>query len=274
MPKNQSERLVGRSPSRENRHRDSSHQEVPQPSAVVDPMQFRAMQGKVDKIFEFMQTLGSAAPPNRAIPPYAPTHTKDDPWTEDPKARWSDLRGERSERMRWREKMKTQSNKRNQDKYCEFHKDHDHDMENCFDLYNHIEDLIRRGYLSGFIDRKEKPAQEEQREDEAGQPPSRGPPAGVIHIISGGVAARGESSSGRKRYSRLCEIDDRGHGRRRDTSITFIDNDLRGVQTPHDDAFVVTVKVANFELRWILFDIGSSADVLFEEAFEKLGIDR
>ncbi|XP_010242239.1 PREDICTED: uncharacterized protein LOC104586642 [Nelumbo nucifera] len=169
--------------------------------------------------------------------------------------------------------MKTQSNKRNRDKYCEFHKDHIHDTENYFDLCNHIEDLIRCDYLSGFIDRKDKSAQEERRADEAWQPPPQGPPAGVIHVISRGTAYEGESSSGRKRYARRCEINDRGHGRRCDTSITFTDDDLRGVQTPHDDALVITDKVADFELQRILIDTGSSANVLFEDAFEKLSID-
>ncbi|XP_010273933.1 PREDICTED: uncharacterized protein LOC104609341 [Nelumbo nucifera] len=175
---------------------------------------------------------------------------------------------------RWPEKMTTQSNKRNRGKYCEFHKDHDHDTENCFDLQNYIEDLIRRGYLSGFIDRTEKSAQEERRADGARQPPPRGPPAGVIHLISSRNASRGESSSGRKRYARLCEIDDRGHGRRCSTFITFIDDDLRGIQTSHDDALAITAEVANFELRQILIDTGSSADMWFEDAFEKLGIAR
>ncbi|XP_010271735.1 PREDICTED: uncharacterized protein LOC104607732 [Nelumbo nucifera] len=145
------------------------------------------------------------------------------------------------------EKMKTQSNKRNHDKYCEFHRDHGHDMENCFDLRNHIEDLIRHGYLGGFI-KSEKPAQEEQHTEDA-RPPPPAPPAAVIHVISGGIAARGESSLGRKKYARLCEIDNWGHKRKRDQTITFTDDDLRGVQIPHDDALVITAKVVNLEIR-------------------------
>ncbi|XP_010277471.1 PREDICTED: uncharacterized protein LOC104611899 [Nelumbo nucifera] len=168
--------------------------------------------------------------------------------------------------VRWTEKMKSQSNKRNRDTYYEFHKDYDRDTENCFNLLNHIEDLIWCGYLSGFINRTEKSAQEERRVDEAQQPPHRGPPAGVIHVISGRSASEGESSSGGKRYARLCKIDNRGHRRRHDTSITFTGDDLRGVQTPHNDALVITAKV--------IIASYTSADVLFEDAFEKLGIAR
>ncbi|XP_010258706.1 PREDICTED: uncharacterized protein LOC104598369 [Nelumbo nucifera] len=176
--------------------------------------------------------------------------------------------------VRWPEKMKTQSNKRNRDKYYEFHKGHGHDTKKCFYLRNNIEDLIRRGYISDFIDRSEKLAQEERRMGEDQQPLPQGPLASVIHLISGGTVIEGESSSGRKKYARLCEIDDRGHKKKCSPSITFTDDNLQGVQTPHDNALVITAEVANFEVRWILVDTGSSADVLFEDAFEKFGMDR
>ncbi|XP_010242100.1 PREDICTED: uncharacterized protein LOC104586531 [Nelumbo nucifera] len=169
--------------------------------------------------------------------------------------------------------MKTQANKRNRDKYCEFHRDHDHNTENYFDLHNHIEDLIRRGYLSVFIDKNEKPVQEEQHAENAWLQP-RAPPASVIHVISGGIATGGECSSGCKKYARLCKIDNRRHKKKRNLSITFTDVDLWGVQTPHDDTLVITAEVANFEMQRIMVDTGSSVDVLFEDAFEKLGIDK
>ncbi|XP_030970055.1 uncharacterized protein LOC115990360 [Quercus lobata] len=36
--------------------------------------------------------------------------------------------------LKWPEKMKGDPNKRNRDKYCRFHRDHGHDMDECFDL--------------------------------------------------------------------------------------------------------------------------------------------
>ncbi|XP_010279065.1 PREDICTED: uncharacterized protein LOC104613068 [Nelumbo nucifera] len=162
---------------------------------------------------------------------------------------------------------------RNHNNYCEFHRDHSHDTDNCIDLDNHIEDLIKHGYLGGFVDKSEKPAQEESRIENV-RPPPRAPPASVIHVISGGIVARGESSLGRKKYTHLCEIDNQGQKKRQDDPVTFTDDDLQGVQTPHNDALVITTKVANFEVWRILVDTGSCVDVLFEEAFEKLGIDK
>ncbi|XP_065618701.1 uncharacterized protein LOC136062912 [Quercus suber] len=36
--------------------------------------------------------------------------------------------------LKWLEKMKGDPNKRNKNKYCRFHRDHGHDMDECFDL--------------------------------------------------------------------------------------------------------------------------------------------
>ena len=47
--------------------------------------------------------------------------------------------------LKWPEKMKGDSNKRNRNKYCRFHKDHWHDTNECFDLKQQIENLIRQG---------------------------------------------------------------------------------------------------------------------------------
>ena len=36
--------------------------------------------------------------------------------------------------LKWPEKMKGDPNKHNRNKYCRFHRDHGHDMDECFDL--------------------------------------------------------------------------------------------------------------------------------------------
>ncbi|KAK3025927.1 hypothetical protein RJ639_041317 [Escallonia herrerae] len=44
------------------------------------------------------------------------------------------------------------------------------------------------------------------------------------------------------------------------------------VKTPHDDPLVITIKVANFNVKCVLVDNGSSAEVLFYDAFQKMNI--
>ena len=61
---------------------------------------------------------------------------------------------------------------------------------------------------------------------------------------------------------------------RLDTTITFSDSDLEGCQHPHDDPFVIRAVVANKTIHRVLVDNGSSADIIFASAFDKMGIRR
>ncbi|XP_042944783.1 uncharacterized protein LOC122278664 [Carya illinoinensis] len=54
--------------------------------------------------------------------------------------------------------------------------------------------------------------------------------------------------------------------------VSFGEEDREGVLYPHDDALVVTLVIANYTSRWVLIDNGSSADILFWEAFIKMDI--
>ena len=56
-----------------------------------------------------------------------------------------------------------------------------------------------------------------------------------------------------------------------DTSFGFAD--LVGVQTPHDDPLVVTLRVHECDIQIILIDRRSSANVLFLDTFKKLWLN-
>ncbi|GFS39342.1 hypothetical protein Acr_00g0062390 [Actinidia rufa] len=56
--------------------------------------------------------------------------------------------------------------------------------------------------------------------------------------------------------------------------VTFTNDDLKGLHLPHDDALVISTMIANFNIQRILIDNGSSADILFIAAFDKMKIGR
>ena len=56
--------------------------------------------------------------------------------------------------LTWSGKLKGDPNKRSRDKYCYFHRDHDYDMFECYDLKQQIEALIRQGKLQRFVSKE------------------------------------------------------------------------------------------------------------------------
>ncbi|XP_077245999.1 uncharacterized protein LOC143885828 [Tasmannia lanceolata] len=53
--------------------------------------------------------------------------------------------------VRWPARMISKGNKRDQSKYCWFHRDHGHDTDECWQLKKEIEQLIGRGYLKKYV---------------------------------------------------------------------------------------------------------------------------
>ena len=48
-------------------------------------------------------------------------------------------------------KLKSPSKRRNQNKYCRYHKDHGHDSKDCFKMKVTIAKLIEKGHLTEFV---------------------------------------------------------------------------------------------------------------------------
>ena len=97
--------------------------------------------------------------------------------------------------VKWLGKIKTNPLWRNKNKYCEFPRDHDHNTEDCFQLKEHITDLIKRGYLWKFAADHPRPATPERGYVE------NKPTASDIQTIHGGFESGGCSTSSRKRHA-------------------------------------------------------------------------
>ncbi|XP_077242335.1 uncharacterized protein LOC143882811 [Tasmannia lanceolata] len=87
----------------------------------------------------------------------------------------------------------------------------------------------------------------------------------------GGPAVGGTSSAARKAYPRQVKAVHTSHKKLKvENEISVSDADLDNLILAHDDALVITMLVANWELKKILVDNGSLADILYYHAFKQM----
>nr|XP_023903529.1 uncharacterized protein LOC112015361 [Quercus suber] len=151
--------------------------------------------------------------------------------------------------------------------------DHGHDTDECFDLKQQIENLIRQGKLKNFLGRDRKDEKLKAKVEDSPRPP-----LGEIRIILGGNSA-GQSAKSKKAYLKVVQsvqLSGRSPcaGVMDEQAITFTDEDAERVHHPHDDAIVVTLLIADYKTRRVLIDNGSSADILYYSAFQQMRLGR
>ena len=97
-------------------------------------------------------------------------------------------------------------------------------------------------------------------------------------MIIGGTTATGSSKKARKTYLRIVQnVQTTGSipkiARRESPIIGFSEDDARRLYHPHDEAFVVSLRVGDYNVHRMLVDNGSSADILYYPAFQQMGIN-
>ncbi|XP_058078570.1 uncharacterized protein LOC131226876 [Magnolia sinica] len=151
---------------------------------------------------------------------------------------------------------------------------HGHNTSDCIDL-KEIETLIRKGHLCQYI--------KEERQARKDEQPGRARDDGTkIRMIYGGPSGGSDSNQARKAHARSIYPEHYIHLANRPRkelqvstcNLTFTEDDACGIQHPHDNALVVTMTISNRKVYCILVDTGSTVDILYSEAFNKIGIDR
>ncbi|XP_021716778.1 uncharacterized protein LOC110684647 [Chenopodium quinoa] len=157
----------------------------------------------------------------------------------------------------WVRPIPMKAKPRDSKKYCMFHRDMGHYTEECTQLKDNIEELIRKGHLTQYRLN-----------------------AGIgVDVITGGSVHGGTVSGAKKHLSEHCHIINAldTDSRPRPTSIPdviFTEEDTRGIVFPHDDSLVSITKINGDDIKRVLVDGGSSANVLFMKAFNEMMIGR
>ncbi|XP_028065970.1 uncharacterized protein LOC114268937 [Camellia sinensis] len=137
----------------------------------------------------------------------------------------------------WLPKMLGDPARRNQKLRCTYHQDRGHMTQNCRALKQHLEDL----------EPEETPKEEIAKAMQIQQVMSIEPASKKVRTVP---------------KSLLC-------------TVSFTRKDLEGIQHPHSDALIITVGIGKWcDVKRVLVDQGSTADILYYDLFKKLGLSK
>jgi hypothetical protein len=96
--------------------------------------------------------------------------------------------------------------------------------------------------------------------------------------ISGGSALEFETKKEQKHHFRevrnICVEGRVEKTRWSHIPISFSEEDVRFQGFPHNDALVIEANIASWTLGKLLVDNGSPADIIFADAFDKMGLSK
>ncbi|XP_050278367.1 uncharacterized protein LOC126719912 [Quercus robur] len=162
----------------------------------------------------------------------------------------------------------------NQNLYCQYHQEPGHTTEDCRNLKNHLDQLVREGKLSHLLHHfsgRQGQANIETRRDT-----SLRLPIGTINVI---LAALGKTGSCPSRVMSVAQLptkhDDRESKKAKkivSPVLGFSDEDKVGTIQPHDDALVVTLRIGGYDVRRVLVDQGSAVEVMYPDLYKGLNL--
>ncbi|XP_021738237.1 uncharacterized protein LOC110704737 [Chenopodium quinoa] len=164
------------------------------------------------------------------------------------------------------------------DRWCECYESPRHHTEDCLQLKDQIEDMVRKGYLKKYLAdrREEKRAEKDHRQDldflrKKEKPQGKENPD--ILVISGGTYSRNALKRHLRGLTHQVNHADIRAPQSPVPNILFTAEDYRGLVYPHDDLLVIVTGIANHNVWRTLVDGGSSANILFRGAFDQLKLE-
>ena len=173
--------------------------------------------------------------------------------------------------FQWPSRMAGDPSKRNQNLYCAYHQELGHNTDDCKNLKNHLDRLVRKGKLRHLL---HQPVGWQEHSNVKTRQSTLRPPLGTINVI---LAALGRTDSNPFRVMSVgrlpAEVDDWESKRARGMAtplIGFLDEDKSETLQPHDDALVVTLRIGGYDVKRVLVNQGSAVEVMYPDLYKGL----
>ena len=171
--------------------------------------------------------------------------------------------------FKWPNKMVGNPEKQNRNLYCQYNRDHGHTTEDCRSLWEHLDQLVREGKLKQLLHHSSKLGGQTTSWSER-ETPSK-PPLGTINVI---FAAPGKTGSCPSRVMFVSHLPSEDTSREpkkarleRPLVMGFFDEDKIGTIQPHDDALVITLRIGGYDVKRVMVDQGSAAEIMYHNLY-------
>ena len=164
--------------------------------------------------------------------------------------------------------------KRNQNLYCQYHRDHGHTTEDCKSLWDHLDQLVREGKLKQLLHHSSSLGGQTDNRPEM-ENPSR-PPLGTINVIFA-VPSRTGSCPSRVMFVARLFPEDGSHEPKRSKLewslvMGFSDEDKIGTIQSHDDTLVIIPRIRGYDMKRVMVDQGSAAEIMYPDLFKGMNL--
>ena len=153
--------------------------------------------------------------------------------------------------------MARESTKRNQNLYCQYHKDHGHTTENCRNLWNYLDQLVREGKLKHLLHHSsghQSRTHQEPRIDAALRPP-----VGTINMILAALGRTGTYPSRVLFVTQLPAEESQPEPKKAKKNshpiLSFSEEDKVGTTQPHDDALLTTLRIGGYNVKKVMWTV-------------------
>nr|XP_023890202.1 uncharacterized protein LOC112002276 [Quercus suber] len=147
-------------------------------------------------------------------------------------------------------------------------------LEDCRSLWDHLEQLVREGKLKQLLHhssgRRGQASSEPRRDD------SLRPPLGTINVILVAPGRTGSQPSQIMSVAHLPTGDSNQDSKRAKKGsplvLGFSDEDKIGTIQQHDDALVITLRIGGYDVKSVMVDQGSGAEIMYPDLYKGLNL--
>ncbi|XP_070007625.1 uncharacterized protein [Nicotiana sylvestris] len=165
-------------------------------------------------------------------------------------------------KMQWLQKMKSDPSTRRSNVLCEFHQERGHKTEDCIGLRQEVVRMLNQGYLKELLSDKGMANFARGRDPSQGPPKPPSPVRTTQMIVGGGddtIINHVKFTTMHKlkwtvAHERYDDLED---------SIIFDKSDTDELSFPHYDALVITLRIADTDVKRIMVDDGSGAWIVY-----------